>query len=130
MYFKDFDTWNIVKKRIQREDRNVFIRAGEVRWVSIGVNVGSEIDGKGVSFTRPALILNVSGSHIAFIIPMSTKMKDVAGYVPFRFQLKEVALCIHQTKVVSQKRIFGRLGKISDKNLQVCKDQVKQFFSL
>ena len=46
MYFKDFDKWNIVKKRVHTDEIKVSIRAGEIRWVSFGVNVGSEIDGK------------------------------------------------------------------------------------
>jgi hypothetical protein len=61
-YFKDFDTWNTLKKKLTDEVRKTNIRAGEVRWISCGVNVGSEIDGKGVSFTRPALVLHVIGS--------------------------------------------------------------------
>src|SRR3989338_2316862 len=86
MYFKDFDNWNEVKKRVHHEERTVNIRAGEIRWVSFGINIGSEIDGKGLSFTRPALILHVIGSHLALIIPMSTKVKDIAGYVPFTWK--------------------------------------------
>jgi len=54
LYHKDFDGWHPVKKRIESEERSIFIRAGEIRWVSFGVNIGSEIDGKGVSFTRSA----------------------------------------------------------------------------
>jgi len=50
MYFKDFDKWNIVKKRVHTDEIKVSIRAGEIRWLSFGVNVGSEIDGKGESF--------------------------------------------------------------------------------
>ena len=130
MYFKDFDTWNEVKKTINSEERKINIRAGEIRWVAFGVNIGSEIDGKGVSFTRPALVVNISGSHIALVIPMSTKLKEAAGYVPLEWKGKMVALCIHQTKVVSQKRIFSRLGRVSDTKLQEFKDHIKKFFSL
>lgn len=130
MYIKDFDTWNGVKKHLQHEERIISIRPGEIRWVSFGVNVGSEIDGKGVSFTRPALIVNISGPHLALVIPMSTKIKEVAGYVPLEFKNISVALCIHQTRTISQKRIFGRLGRISDTKLQGYKDEVKKFFSL
>lgn len=130
MYIKAFDEWNEVKKRLQDEDLKVNIRKGEIRWASIGVNVGSEIDGKGVSFARPVLIVHVIGSHLAMVIPMSTKMKSVAGYVPFEWRGKNVALCIHQIKIVSQKRIFSRLGKVSNTKLQEYKNEIKQFFSL
>jgi hypothetical protein len=55
MYIKEFDQWNEVKKRIQSEQRNIYIRSGEVRWCTVGVNLGSEMDGKGKSYTRPVL---------------------------------------------------------------------------
>ena len=43
-YFKDFDNWNEIKKGVNKEERQVNIRAGEIRWVAFGVNIGSEID--------------------------------------------------------------------------------------
>ncbi|OJW84167.1 MAG: hypothetical protein BGO69_11895 [Bacteroidetes bacterium 46-16] len=130
MYIKDFDNWNIVKKRIQGEEREVNIRKGEIRWVSFGVNVGSEIDGKGISFTRPALILHVIGAHLALVVPMSTKLKNVTGYVSFEWKGKITALCLQQMRVVSQKRVLDRIGKISERKLAIYKRQVASFYAL
>src|SRR5438045_3599473 len=124
MYFKNFDQWNIVKKKLNADGKQVNIRAGEVRWVSCGVNVGSEIDGKGDSFTRPALILHVIGRALAFIIPLSTSMKQVAGYIPFEFQNKQISLCVHQARVISQIRVLARKGRISDNRLNDVKKSV------
>jgi mRNA interferase MazF len=129
MYIKKYDAWNEVKKRIEEETRKVYIRAGEVRWVSLGVNVGSEIDGKGVSFMRPALVLHVMGSHLALVVPMSTKTDSRPGYVSFLWKEKSVSLCVHQTRVISQKRIFTRQGKISPKRLIDVKKQITTFFN-
>ena len=129
MYLKDFDKWNEVKKRVNKEEREVNIRAGEIRWVAFGINVGSEIDGKGESFTRPALVLHVVGSHLALIAPMSTKMKNVAGYIPFEWKGTSTALCVHQIRIVSQKRILSRKGKVSRVKLEVIKKEISKFFS-
>ena len=128
MYFKDFDKWNEVKKRVHQEERKVNIRAGEIRWISFGINVGSEIDGKGLSFTRPALILHVIGSYLALIIPMSTKVKNVAGYVPFTWKNTTTALCLHQVRIVSNKRVLSRKGRISQNKLKVIKKELSKFF--
>ncbi len=128
-YIKEFDEWNKVKKRIHHEEREVTMRAGEVRWAIFGVNVGSELDGKGHSFTRPVLILHVVGKVLALVIPMSTKLKEVAGYHHFPFQGKGVSLCLHQIRVLSQKRILGRKGRISEGHLRGVKEEVRQFFS-
>ena len=129
MYFKDFDAWGAVKKRVHHEDRMVNIRSGEIRWVSFGVNIGSEIDGKGISFTRPALILHVIGSHLALVAPMSTKVKEVAGYVPFLWKGTQTALCIHQIRIVSSKRVLSRKGRVSKNKLEIIKKKISVFFS-
>lgn len=130
MYIKDFDNWNEIQKGLNSNDMNVNIRAGEIRWVAFGVNIGSEIDGKGKSFTRPALIIHVIGSNLALVIPLSTKVKEMAGYLPFKFQGKTVSLCVHQSRTISQKRILSRKGRISDKKLSEIKEQFKKFFAL
>ena len=119
-----------VKKIIHADERKISIRAGEIRWVSCGVNVGSEIDGKGESFTRPALIIHVVGSVLALVVPLSTKIKDVAGYIPFEFQGKRISICVHQMRIISQRRILARKGRISDKRLEQVKADIKKFFTL
>lgn len=129
MYQKDFDSWHAVKKRIEAEEQKVYIRTGEIRWIAFGVNIGSELDGKGDSFTRPGLIIHVIGSRLALVVPMSTKKKDIPGYVSFEWRGHITALCIHQLRIISQKRVLSRKGRISDNRLKHIKAEIKQFFS-
>ena len=129
MYIKNFEDWHCVKKRLDVDTRKVSIRSGEIRWMAMGTNIGSEIDGKGISFTRPGLIIHVIGSYLALIVPLTTKMKDIPGYLAFSFGDQEFSLCIHQMKIVSQKRIFGRKGRISEKRLLEVKNAIKAFFA-
>lgn len=130
MYIKNFDAWNAVKKRTDAERRGVRIREGEVRWAALGVNVGSEIDGKGVSFTRPVLVLHVVGQTLALVVPLSTKRKDIPGYIPFDLRGREVSLCVHQARTLSQHRILSRIGKISQRRLADAKREFAAFFGL
>lgn len=130
MYIKEFDAWNQVKKHLNEDDRKVNIRAGDIRWIAFGVNIGSEIDGKGKAFTRPGLIVDVSGSNYAFVIPMSTKLKKTIGYVPFEFKAKKISFCVHQCKTISQKRILRRIGHLSNNVLQEFKNDIKTFYKL
>jgi mRNA interferase MazF len=129
MYYKDFDAWLSIKKHLNEEVRTQSIRAGEVRWVSFGVNIGSEIDGKGASFTRPALILSTTKS-LALVVPLSSQLKEVAGYMSFELKGVEQSLCVHQMRIVSQKRIFSRLARISSSRLETIKCAVRLFFDL
>jgi len=74
--------------------------------------------------------IHVIGSNLALVVPLSTKIKEMAGYMPFEFQGKVGSLCIHQCRTISQKRILSRKGRISDKKLAEIKASVKSFFAL
>lgn len=76
------------------------------------------------------LIVDVSGSNFAFVIPLSTKIKKIAGYIPIEFKGKLVSLCVHQCKAISQKRILRRIGLMADSVLQEYKNEIKEFYKL
>ena len=44
---KDFDQWNIKKKKHDTSKRYLFFKEGEIWWCSLGVNVCEEVYGKG-----------------------------------------------------------------------------------
>lgn len=127
MYIKQFNEWNVVKQRIETEVRAVTLRKAEIRWASIGVNVGAEIDGKGTGFTRPVLILRVIGSQLALVVPLSTKLRDIPGYIQIELKGTKVSLCANHIKMVSQKRIFERTGKLPQHKFETIREQVFEF---
>ncbi len=136
-YIKDFDNWNLEKKNIDikgiLEIDNIskdYIRKWEIRWCAIGVNIGSEIDGKGKEFLRPCLLLEESTPDIFLIIPMSTKIKKSFGYREIEFNSQKVSLCIHQIKTISKKRIYGRLSKLSEGKIKEIRKYVVNYFNL
>jgi mRNA interferase MazF len=131
MYTKSFDKWNRVKKHLNNDDSGIFCRAGEIRWVSIGVNIGSEMDGKGDSFNRPCLIADIFSDKLALIFPMTTSTKKSAGYVPFTLaDGRTVSICVHQARTISPKRILKRIQTISKPKLQDMKNYYKKFYRL
>lgn len=131
MHNKDYRKWSEVKANLNVSSDNIYIRAGEIRWVAIGVNVGSEIDGKGVSFARPCLILHVIGGSLALIIPFTSKNKaNKQFYKRISLQHFNSNLCLSQIRVVSQKRIFKRMKKIPSQEFIAIKKEVLTFYSL
>lgn len=64
---KDFGPWMSVKSfEHNRENKQTYYKEGEVYWMSIGVNVGSEQDGKGRKFARPVLIVKGFSSTLVW----------------------------------------------------------------
>lgn len=131
MYIKEFLSWIMTKQKIDSEPLTQYrIRAGEIRWCAMGVNIGSEIDGKGSVFTRPVLVIHVIGQSMALIVPCSTTNKNPVGYVPFVVKGKKQKLCLIHTRTISQKRLYDRIEHISNSRLEKTKQDLKQFFYL
>ena len=54
---KDFDRWNINKKRLHSQNVLHFYHEREIWWCSLGVNIGFEQDGTGKNFDRPVIVV-------------------------------------------------------------------------
>jgi mRNA interferase MazF len=130
MHKKDFDSWNKTKKDVNENEDKPFIRKREIRWAVLGVNVGSEIDGKDRSFTRPVLIIDIIGKTTALIVPITSVHKDIPGRYRFEWKGNDNSLCVNQLRVISTKRILDRKGKVSEKKLQDAKEKIKKFYRL
>lgn len=142
-YVKDFLNWTKLKTKID-SDTSIYeisdvnpvpeiIRSGEIRWAILGVNVGREMDGKGANFARPVLVLHSIGSSLAFVIPLTSKNKELPGYLNFAWgenNEHKDSMCLHQIRIISTKRILKRIGKISDNKLISVKHKIKQFHEL
>ena len=134
-YIKDFISWFKIKKNLNEKNKDCKenIRYGEIRWVSIGVNIGSEIDGKGNDFARPCLILHVSGKDLVLIAPITSKNKKIPGSFPFIWgknaEHKDF-IYINQIRTISKNRILKRCGKISENKIKYIKNILKNFYKL
>ncbi len=73
---KNFDTWNSIKKNINLKKKEIFCNQREIWWCSIGLNIGSEEDGKNELFERPVLIIKVFNRDTLRVIPLTSKNKQ------------------------------------------------------
>lgn len=128
MYIKDYQSWSFVKSKLDKKDKSIFIRSGEIRWVSLGVNVGNEIDGKGNDFARPCLILHVIGNRLCLVVPVTSKIKNRSGYMEIDRNGKSETVCLDQIRVVSPKRVLSRIGKLSTDKTSKVKEEIKKVF--
>lgn len=130
-YFKDFDSWNEKKKNCNRsEHKPPLFTERDIWWVSIGVNVGFEEDGKNGNFVRPVLVIRKFNRKLFLGIPMSTKIKDNPYYVPVTLDDREVSVLISQVRTFSSKRILNHIAKLDVGDYEKVMDRVqKMMFS-
>lgn len=129
IYHKKHQQWVKVKQKLDVASDNIYVRAGEIRWVSVGVNVGSEIDGKGPSFTRPCLILHVIGGALALVVPFTSQKKtNRQFYQHVKLGHFDSYICLSQMRIVSQKRVFKRIIKMPAEQFKLLKRDVFAFY--
>ena len=107
---KDFDKWNIVKKKINAENPRLYT-VREIWWCRLGLNIGTEQDGSGELFLRPAVILRGFGPDACLIAPLTTSVHDH----PLRVSVGIVAgrparANLSQIRVIDTRRLVEKVG--------------------
>jgi mRNA interferase MazF len=127
---KDFDKWNLNKQKINHnEDRPPFFNEGDIWHVSCGVNVGTEIDGKGDLFLRPFLVLKKNDRKSAICIPCTSNRKDRDYYLELDIAGKVSNLVMSQIRVIDSMRFYKKFGQISESKFKEVLEKVCDYIN-
>lgn len=107
---KDFDTWNKEKQKTQLETAR-FYTVREIWWCKLGVNIGSEQDGKGDNFLRPCVIVRGFGADTCLVLPLTTSSKNHPLRVPIGLvDGKEARANLSQLRLIDTRRLVEKIG--------------------
>jgi mRNA interferase MazF len=123
---KEFDKWNERKKDTQSVSVRPMFKESEVWWCSLGINVGDEQNGKGLSFTRPVLVLKKFNKNVFVAIPLSTKLKDGPFYHRIFFKGIEQSLLLSQIRLLDAKRFRDKMGEIKPEEALKIKEKLRK----
>jgi UDP-N-acetylbacillosamine transaminase len=117
-----FDIWNSQKKQLDSSEFKPYFREGEVRWLYLGKNIGTEAIGKGNGFARPVLILKKVFGNAAIVIPLSSKEKHGSYYFTFktRKNTQHTAL-LTQVRYIDSKRLLEKISTIKSEDFKLLK---------
>jgi len=124
----DYNVWNGIKKQIENREKTVFFHEREVWWCSLGINIGIEIDGKNEYYKRPALIIRKFNNEMAWIVPLTSRIKDDRFHSVFRFNGRSVAFKLTQIRTISRKRLLRKAGTISEPEFASIKNRLLSLF--
>lgn len=107
--------WNKIKTKLCALSKPPVFHEGEIWWVHVGENIGSELCGKGDKFSRPVLIFCKLSDTMFVGIPLTTKYKTGPWYFGFRFQNKTSTASLINTREFSALRLMNNqpLGSIN-----------------
>lgn len=125
---KRFRAWHKLKYKLHF---NTNIPAGykerDIWWVSIGHNVGTEEDGKGIMFNRPVLIVKGFSRYQFWGVPLSTTEKTGTYYHQFMVNSKVSTALLSQLRVFDTKRFISKYGMIGIKDFNTIKQKIANF---
>ena len=126
---KNFDEWNEQKKWIETRDMSrVYFNEREIWRCILGLNVGSEVDGKQLNnggwYMRPVLIYKKFNGKMVFIIPITSEIKQDQYH--FRFKLKDKCnyVILSQARLISTQRLLKKIGKMTPDDFEMCKSNI------
>ena len=112
---ENFDEWNEEKQQIDRKtSRPPFVSVGDIWWISIGKNVGAEINGKNRRYSRPAVILKKLKHDFYLVAPTTSQIKHGSWCVSVRQGDATMSVCLHQIRTIDYRRVGSKLGTLAD----------------
>jgi mRNA interferase MazF len=126
---KNFDAWNALKKTHDTRDRAhvpVYCKEREIWWISLGLNIGDEEDGKGDGFERPVLVIKKFNNNIFWGCALSTKIKaDNRYYATINTSGGVRSVILSQLRLYDTKRLRERLETIGQHDFRHIKTALK-----
>ena len=119
-----FDEWNKLKQEIDNRQTFSNFRSREIWWCSVGKNIGTEEDGKNISFERPVLVLKKWSSQFFVGLPLTTKkqIEEKSAKYYFKYNLNDLKdgyIMLSQVRVFSSKRLIRRIKKVGTDDFKI-----------
>ncbi len=97
----------------------------------MGVNIGIEIDGKGIDFVRPAVIIKKLNKEHAWILPITgSKLIKSGMYIKIDHPLldEDSVVILTQPHTISSKRLMKVIGILPDDQFKEIVKSLKNIF--
>ena len=114
MIGKDFDRWNWLKKKLDRESpQHVYFHEREVWFCSIGVNVGVERDSRNSKFSRPVAVVKKFNESMFWGVPLSSQTEHNGKYnLIVQLNGQPADANVSQLRLFDRKRLQRRFGML------------------
>lgn len=127
---QEYDNWNKVKKELANKEDKFFFKEGDIWWVSLGKNLGTESYGKGEVFRRPVLIIKKLNANSCIVLPLTSKNKTGTWFTDITFQGESKTVLLYQIRMINIKRFQRRLGVLDEGDYKKVKEKLKVLLEL
>jgi len=126
-----YDKWNKVKKELNNKKEIIQFYQGNIYFMSVGQNIGSESYGKGDYSLRPVLVYKKLSKTLFLGIPLTTKYKEGSFYFTFNYKkgVSSTAM-LNQMRVYDIRRSKYLSGKINKNIYKKLEEKVQHFIEV
>lgn len=121
-----YDNWNSKKKEIANRKSDIVFSEGDIWWCSVGINIGTEVFGKGENFRRPILVLRKLSHDACIGIPITSKEKIGTWFQEIKFNNQINWAMLYQIRMIHINRFQRRLAVIDYNSLLAVKEKLQQ----
>ena len=139
-YLSKFIEWAKLKIKIHiSNNSDLSFKNREIWWASMGVNIGSEQNGKNAKFERPVLVFRKFGQHMFWAVPLTTKEKGNLYHYKFNYkvyseddggnlneEVKEGTMILSQLKTMSSKRLLRKMGVVPGDEFNKVREKLRK----
>jgi mRNA interferase MazF len=128
---KDFEDWSKKKIMIEKRTSTASFFCKEIWWCNLGINIGTETDGKDFYYERPVLIIRFWNKKMVWVVPLTSKSYFDKYHYPLIILGKEDFSFIKLTQIrtISTKRLVRKLGNISQKDFENIISKITKFLN-
>lgn len=128
---KNFDLWNSLKKEVDNSNNIIEFRQRDIIFMSLGLNIGYEQDGKGKSYLRPVLVYKKFNNRTFLGIPLTSKAKFDKFHFEFNFSKDKKSYAIlSQIRMFDIKRAVYKNRTINNNEYEKLELTLKEFLSV
>ena len=127
---KNFDQWNVKKKRLDIAKRSLLFKEGEIWWCSVGMNIGEEVYGKGEHFRRPVVVFKKLSHNSCIAMPTTTRERNGSWFHHLNIKNKDRWVMMNQMKFISANRLWVRESSLSSEEFSGLKKSAAKLLGL
>ncbi|OGZ85421.1 MAG: hypothetical protein A2599_02260 [Candidatus Staskawiczbacteria bacterium RIFOXYD1_FULL_39_28] len=127
---KDFDKWNLKKKKLDKLSKKFLFKTGDIWWCSVGLNIKTESCGKGEDYQRPVLVLRKLSAESFVGVPLSSKKKEGTWFCEITVHEEKRYALLYQIRMFSTNRFQRRLATLDDTDFRKVKEKLKALLEL
>jgi mRNA interferase MazF len=108
----------------------LFFKEWDIWWISLGLNLKTEICWKWDFFRRPVLIIKKLSSSNFIWIPLSTKVKFWTWFINYKHKWIEQTALIYQIRMFNKIRFQRKIWEIDEKDFLKIKKGLANLLNL